>query len=415
MNLKNKSGALILGTIFAFTVSFCAYAEDTVVPSDYLVENAADYVTAGDFSGLSATEYQYEITDDDVKDEAIYQLGLYDEEKEVSRGAEAGDVIYFDYSYTVKDTGEEDEDSSVLDLGEAEYGEAFDENLMGAEAGDTLNFTIAFDEEEEDDTLFLEDAWYGETVDFEVSVESVCEIVEAVYSDETVAENSDYDTIEDFEAAVRESLEYEYEETGYYDAVSDLIEQAMNLCEFSGYPEDLYDVCYNETVYTYTSFMGTDDIDEILDLFGMTEDDLADEVVSLVNERLLVSYICVENGIEISEEDYAEYIDECAYYYGYDSTEDFTDALAEEDVSYLVWTLYETEAGDYLYDLADISFETASLSDSWTWDYDDEDDEDEEDWDDEDWDDEDWDDEDWDDEDWDDEDWDDEDDEDEED
>lgn len=47
---------------------------DPITPSDYLVENAASYVTLGDYDGVEVTKYTYEITDDMVQDEIQEEL-----------------------------------------------------------------------------------------------------------------------------------------------------------------------------------------------------------------------------------------------------------------------------------------------------------------------------------------------------
>ena len=44
-------------------------ALDPITPSDYLVKNASDYVTIGDYSDVEVTKYTYEITDDMVQEE----------------------------------------------------------------------------------------------------------------------------------------------------------------------------------------------------------------------------------------------------------------------------------------------------------------------------------------------------------
>lgn len=41
---------------------------DPITPSDYLVENAASYVTLGDYDGVEVTKYTYELTDDMVQE-----------------------------------------------------------------------------------------------------------------------------------------------------------------------------------------------------------------------------------------------------------------------------------------------------------------------------------------------------------
>ncbi len=395
--MNRKSRLIISMLIGTAMFAFCAagaYAEeeteeteaeetlDPITPSDYLIENIGDYMTAEDLNGLPVTQYIYEITDEDVSEEANDELGAYEEEEEVDRGAQTGDIVYVTVTDTVSGTDEEETDETYFYIGDEEYGPEFDEQLTGAKAGDTLTFDITFSDEDADDLMIDED-WAGETVSFVVEVESVCELVEPEYTDEYVAENTEYDSIEDYEAALREYMEEEFEEISYMDAYTELMDEALARCTFTGIPEDLSEACRAETLESYAMFVGTDDEEEILDLFGMTEEDLDEEVEDLAQRRLLISWICEENDVEVTEEDYDTYVEDYALYYGYDSAREFEDDM---DRSYLVWSLYESMASDILYDEADITEETSTLDEYYDWDWDDEGLDDEE-WDDE-WDDE---------------------------
>ncbi|MCD7736800.1 MAG: hypothetical protein LUI07_07565 [Lachnospiraceae bacterium] len=327
-----------------------------ITPSDYLAENAGDYVTAGSLEGLEATQYTYEITDETVQEEIEADLSMMSEETDVDRAAQSGDVIYVDLTSTVEGTEETYTENTYFYLGDAEYGEEFDEALIGASSGESLTFSITFDEDAADYSL-IDEAWAGQTVQFEAEIEAVCEITEAEYNDDFVAENTDYATTEEYEAALKEALEAEYEELSYMDVLEALLEAALESCEFSEIPEDLYESCREETLNSYGAFLGTTDEEEILAEFDMTEEDLELEVQELAERRLLISYICEENDVEITEEDYVSYVEEYAEYYGYETASDFEDDMER---SYLVWSLYESAAAQILYSSADITTEAYS-------------------------------------------------------
>ncbi|MCD8015011.1 MAG: hypothetical protein LUG99_17920 [Lachnospiraceae bacterium] len=331
----------------------------SITPSDYLVENVSDYITVGDLEGLEVTQYTYEVTDDTVQEEIDYMLEDYEEEVEVDRAAQSGDTVYVQLTSTVEDADVSYIEDTYFYIGDADYGEEFDEALIGASAGDTVTFSISYSEEDGDE-LLIDEEWIGETVDFEAEIESVCETTEVDYTDEFIAENSDYSTIEEFEAAMEEYLVDQYEEQSYSDMLEDLIAEALDNCEITGIPDDLYETCYDETVSDYGYFLDTDDVDEILEAYDMTEDELDEEVQDLAARRLLISYICEENDIEVTEEEYVAYVEQYAEYYGYDTAEEYEDDMTR---SYLVWSLYEAEAGAILYESAEVTVET--YDDSW--------------------------------------------------
>ncbi|HIR75832.1 MAG TPA: hypothetical protein IAB97_02830 [Candidatus Choladousia intestinipullorum] len=325
---------------------------DPITPSDYLVKDVSDYVTLGEITGIPVTQYTYEITDDMVQERVDLEVSAYDEEIEVDRASQEGDVVYIDLTSTVGgDAESEYTESTYITLGDEEYGAEFDQELLGASAGDTLEFSITFG-----DDIWMED-WMGQTVDFSVDVTSVCEIQSPEYNDTFVSENTEYSTTEEFESALRDTLADEYAETSLMDTVESLFQAVESEAVFAGYPQELYDLCKEETLSFYAAFAGTSDEQEIYDLFGLTEDDMDAEVLTTVNRRLIVSSICEQAGLEVTEEEYTSYVTDYAEYYGYDSAADFE---ADNTRETLVWSLYETKAGDYLYENADITEEPYS-------------------------------------------------------
>lgn len=324
-------------------------ALDPITPSDYLVENIDEYVTLGEVSGLPVTQYTYEVTDDIVKDRIDMEVSSYSEEKEVDRESKAGDVIYADITSSVQgDADSEYTESTYITLGDEEYGPEFDKEMTGVSTGDTLEFSVAFD-----DDIWMED-WMGQTVDFKVSVTSICEVNTPEYNDDFVAANTEYKTTEEYEAFLREQIESENAQTSYTDAVEELYITAESDAVFSGYPQELYDLCKEEVLSFYSTFANTTEESEIYEMFGLTEEDIETEVLAMVNRRLIASAICEKNNLEITEEEYNAYVSDYAAYYGYEDAAQF-----EQDNSRptLVWSLFESKAGDYLYENAKITEE----------------------------------------------------------
>lgn len=315
-----------------------------ITPSDYLVQDTSDYVVLGDYDGIAVDQYTYEVTDEMVQEEIQQYLEMSGEEVETDEPSEAGNIVYFTMSYTAGDSDPYQE-STYITLGLEEYGSEFDEKLTGVSAGDTLEFSLTFD-----DSTWIEE-WIDQTVDFEVTVESVCTLDIPEY-DDVYAESMGYTSTEEYESAVRESLVISYEDLSYSDAAESLILAAVDLTEFSGYPEDLYEACKEETESYYLMFIGGDSTEDIYDTFGITEEDLESEILSTVYRRLFISAYCAENDITVTEEEYTDYLNALADAYGYESA-----VAAEEDYTReaLVWTVYESKVTDILFESAEIT------------------------------------------------------------
>lgn len=330
-------------------------AIEPITPSDYLPSKTADYVTLGDLSDLQATEYTYEITDDMIQAQIDEELEFNSEEIETDRASKDGDVIYLDLTSTVN--GEETTESTYFYLGSQEYGAEFDEQLIGLSAGDTIEFSITFGED-----IWMEE-WMNQTVDFKAEITSVCELTTPEYNDAFAAEYTDFATTAEYETYLKESLEEEYADLGYSDTIETLFDQAAEQAVISGYPEEFYDSCRDELLATYFAFTGSDDVNDVYELFGLTEESLDAEIMNSVSRRLLISAICQEQNLEVTEEDYLECLNDYTEYYGYDSAAAFEEDYSRES---LVWFLYESKAAEYLYEHAEITkvpYEEEELSD----------------------------------------------------
>ena len=89
---------------------------------------------------------------------------------------------------------------------------------------------------------------------------------------------------------------------------------------------------------TYSMFAGEDgDISDVLDMFGITEDDIKSEAENLVNRRLFISAYAQANDITVTEEEYMDYVKETADYYG-ENAADFEEMYTRATI---VNALYE--------------------------------------------------------------------------
>ncbi len=329
-------------------------ADETL--SSYLIEDASDYVTLGDFSELEVESPYYEVSEEEVDMEVESSLYDFAETKEVTRPAKEEDTLTVSLNVTIE--GEEepflDEDEYVLDLGFEEFGPEFDEQLTGMTPGEEKSFSCSFDE----DAPYEE--WVDKTVNFTVSITSIEETTMPEYTDEFVQENFGYDSIEEYESSLQESLQEQYDQQSMVEAGTSALNAAMELSEFSGYPDELYETCRQSVEENYDSFaeMYGMSRDELLEAFGMTEDDMEKEIMTTVNQRLFISAYCEQEGIELTEEDYTAYLEEQYPLYGYEDAETFEQDNGKE---HIVWVEYTDKIGALL--LEDATIVDAPLPD----------------------------------------------------
>lgn len=318
-----------------------------ITPSDYLIADASEYVTLGSYDGMEVQQVTYEITDDMVDERIEEELEMYAEEVEEDRPSQEDDTVYMDLTYSVQGTDEKySEEEFYTIVGYEEFGPEFDEYMTGVSAGDSLSFSITYDEDD-----MIAD-WEGKTVDFTAEILSVCCWSVPEYDDTFVTEDAGYESKADYEAALRETLALEYENMSYNDVIDSLFSEALARTEISGYPQDLYDSCKEENLSFYLSFIEDGTEEDVYEMFGLSEEDMEAEILSLVNRRLLVSAYCEANDITVTEDEYVSYVEEYAYYYGEEDPAAFEEVYTRES---LVWSLYESKFAEDLYGKAEIT------------------------------------------------------------
>ena len=123
-----------------------------------------------------------------------------------------------------------------LVIGSEDFQPEFEEHLIVAKAGDTLEFTITLSDDYDGD-------YAGKDADFKVTVNAVQEINVPELNDDYCKKYTDYDTVDEYRAGVRKDLEEYYDETNTETAQNDLLSQILENSKVSGYPQDLYDSC----------------------------------------------------------------------------------------------------------------------------------------------------------------------------
>ena len=304
-------------------------------------------MTLGDYDGVEVTKYTYEITDDMVQDEIQEELADASEEESTNAPSEDGDIIYLTLTSTVEGEEASDPEETFITLGQEEYGAEFDQKLTGVSTGDKVEFTVEYG----DDTW--QEDWIDKKVDFSVEVTDVTKSTTPEYNKDYVKEYTGYDSIEEYEASVKEYLQESYEEQSYYDEVEALMAACLEKTTFTGeYPDDLFEQCKEEALSSYSMFAGDDgDVNDILDMFGITQDDIEAEAKDLVNRRLFISAYAQANNIEVTEDEYVDYVKENADYYG-ENAADFEQVYTRETI---VNALYESKVSAVLLDKASVT------------------------------------------------------------
>lgn len=310
--------------------------------------NVDDYVKLGEYKNLSVQYPVPVISDEDLEDSIAELIEENTEYKEISdRAAQKGDYVNLDFTGTID--GEEFEGGSAEDyeftLGQEEFLEEFEENVIGKNSGETFSFKMVFPEDYDEELT-------GKEAEFSVTLNSISEAVVPEYNDELVKKVTEYDSVQAYEDAMREEMLITAQQEAEEAAGEDALAMAVANAQISGYPQALYDTCYNDNMETYQSYA---------EMFGMELDDfmaefsdggdIDSETLDWVNEILVAQAIAKQEGFEVTDDNYKEAAEELAIQNEYESLEDFEADYGKVSVMSM---LARKRAIDFLYENAKV-------------------------------------------------------------
>ncbi len=315
--------------------------------SEALNYDPADYVKLGDYKKLKVQYPLPYVSDEDMQ---MYIYDLMDEAteyRETEDAAKSGDYVKIDFTGTID--GKEFEGGSASGyefiLGQGEFFDDFEKNVIGLKKGEDVSFQMTFPEDYFDELK-------GKTADFKVTLQSVSQVIQPEYTDELVAKNTEYSSIEEYEEAIREELIVEAQQASEDEAGSSALAQAVENAKIEGYPQALYDYTYQDTreICEGTAQMFGLEIDEVIqDYYGA--ENLEEAVLDAVNETMVIQAIAKKEKLEISEKDFEKEAENLSAEYGYETLEEFEEDYSRTELELI---LVREKVLDFLYESSEL-------------------------------------------------------------
>ena len=191
----------------------------------------------------------------------------------------------------------------------------------------------------------------GKTAEFTVTVNAVSAAETPEYNDAFVSQVSDCKTVEEYEKQVREELLESAKEESASAAKESALSLAVENAQVEGYPQQLYDLFYQEAVEGYQAFaeMFGMEYEDLLAEFG--EESLDEEAVYRINEYMVAQAIAEAESITITEKNYQEEAEKLATEYEYETLEEFEADYGKE---YIITQLIRERVLDFLYGSAKV-------------------------------------------------------------
>ncbi|HER2155391.1 TPA: trigger factor [Streptococcus pyogenes] len=276
-------------------------------------------VKLGDYKNLVVeVDASKEVSDEDVdakierERQNLAELIIKDGE------AAQGDTVVIDFVGSVDgvefDGGKGDNFS--LELGSGQFIPGFEDQLVGAKAGDEVEVNVTFPESYQAEDLAGKAAKFMTTI-HEVKTKEVPELDDELAKDI----DEDVDTLEDLKVKYRKELEAA-QETAYDDAVEgSAIELAVANAEIVDLPEEMIHEEVNRSVNEFMGNMQRQGIspEMYFQLTGTTQEDLHNQYSAEADKRvktnLVIEAIAKAEGFEATDSEIEQEINDLATEY----------------------------------------------------------------------------------------------------
>lgn len=286
-------------------------------------------VKLGDYKGIEAKKAEYTVSDEDVDAEinAMREKAARVVSKEDS-AIENGDIAVIDFEGFVDEVAFEGGKGEDFDLtiGSGTFIPGFEDQLVGAKAGEEKDVNVTFPEDYRVEELA------GKPAVFKVLVKAVKVKEVPELNDEFAKDSSEFETLADLKADIKKKLEEANAEKAKREYEDELIKKVTENAEV-----DIPDVMIEKEV----DFMVRDlemklkyqglNIEKYLELLGMTMDKLRSdfrETASVrVKTNLVITSIAKAENVEVTEDEIKARAEEIAKRYGTEKLEEMTNYI----------------------------------------------------------------------------------------
>ena len=268
------------------------------------------------------------------------------------RAAEEGDKVNIDFKGEVDGVAFEggSAENQELELGSGSFIPGFEEGVVGHEVGDEFDIDVTFPED-----YFNEDL-KGKDAVFHITLNSIAKEELPEVDDEFIKDISEFDTVEEYKADIREKKTAEVEANAENLRINRVLEKVADNMEVD-VPNAMVNNAIEEQVRNMDNNMRSQGIqlEQYLGMLGQSLDDFKDsmrgDAEAEVRKQLALEAVIEAEKFEISEKEIEEYARETAalYFKGdEDKQEEMVKTMIEDNSEALKTDLERKKAVDFL-------------------------------------------------------------------
>ncbi|MBE5960773.1 MAG: trigger factor [Lachnospiraceae bacterium] len=337
MKKKTFLVSLCLCLVLAFTG--CSKSDSKQNDSNSSTESttveSTGEVTLGEYKGIEVVMQSTEVTDEEVQARLDNFVNSNATVEEITDRTDVQDGDVANIDYVGKIGGKAFDGGSAegtdLTIGSGTFIDGFEEQLVGAKVGETVDINVTFPENYTNADLA------GKEATFTVTINSIGKSVTPELTDELVAEKTDYKTVDEYKEYVKTSLKTSKESAAQSQKELDIIDAIIENATFTNISQEEYDATEKKMRDYYESMASAYGLDLetfILYYFGMTSDKYEEEIVTAAEQAVKQQYVLekiveVEN-LTLTDEEYKTGAETLASNYNYESVEAFEEANTKE-------------------------------------------------------------------------------------
>lgn len=330
---------------------------DKEKPSSYgtrlvSVKDVDKYITIGEYKGIQLDKTVAEITEEEVDAQISNDLKNKAEEVTDKNGTvENGDLVTINFVGT-KD-GETFDGGTAnnydLTIGEGMMIDGFEDGIIGMKKGETKEVPLTFPED------YYEPSMAGADVVFKITLQNFRRTPEL--SEEWVAANTDYETLEEYREGTRKTLAEAAEQSAQNNLQNTAWETVIGNCEVKEYPQDDIDNAvaeYKKLNEEYAA-QGDMDLEKFVESQGLTmeafEEQCQQYAETKVKQNLVVQGIMDKEGLTLEDEESLKIQNQLIEQFGVKDLADLVDQYGQVAVDESIGILRVT---DFIVDQAEI-------------------------------------------------------------
>jgi len=261
-------------------------------------------VTLGEYKGLKVDKVSVEVTDEEIDEKIAEEQDKNARTINVEdRAVQDKDQVVMDFEGFVDDIAFEGGkgENYPLTIGSASFIPGFEEQLIGAEIEQPLDVKVTFPEEYQTEELAGKDAVF-KCVVHEIKVKELPEL-----DDDFASEISEFDTIAEYKADVKEKLEEQKAAEGKRKKEDQAIDKAVANATIE-IPQPMLDTQVNQMADEFAQRIQQQglSLEQYFQFTGMTNEKMMEELKPQAEKRILtrlvLEAVAKAENIEISGE-----------------------------------------------------------------------------------------------------------------